>query len=194
MYDPEGTQAWDIRQLLGWIEKLGPEHIVLASDFGQAANPKPVDAWLRVGEALLDMGLPEKDLRRMVRDNPTYLLNLTPEEDTMVYEKDDPRSSLATATAARPDSGDAIAAAQYFDLRDNPGRACAERHPGPHAKRRTGTISTTGPWKASWRSWSPAPPRRSRCSPTTARRRSTNPGSSSSHPARRGSACTATAR
>lgn len=76
MYDPEGTQAWDPRQLLGWIEKLGPEHTVLASDFGQAANPKPVDAWLRVGETLLDLGLPEKDLRRMVRDNPTYLLNL----------------------------------------------------------------------------------------------------------------------
>jgi len=37
-----------------------------------------------------------------------------------VYDKDDPRSSLATATAPRPDSGDAIAAAQYFDLRDNP--------------------------------------------------------------------------
>jgi hypothetical protein len=33
-----------------------------------------------------------------------------------VYEKDDPRSSLATATAPRPDSGDTIAAAQYFDL------------------------------------------------------------------------------
>jgi hypothetical protein len=34
-----------------------------------------------------------------------------------VYEKDDPRSSLATATAPRPDTGDAIAAAQYFDFR-----------------------------------------------------------------------------
>jgi hypothetical protein len=31
---------------------------------------------MRVGEALLDLGLPEKDLRRMVRDNPAYLLNL----------------------------------------------------------------------------------------------------------------------
>lgn len=37
-----------------------------------------------------------------------------------MYEKDDPRSSLATTTAPRPDSGDAIAAAQYFDLRDTP--------------------------------------------------------------------------
>jgi hypothetical protein len=35
-----------------------------------------------------------------------------------VYEKDDPRSSLATATAPRRDSGDAIAAAQYFDLHE----------------------------------------------------------------------------
>ncbi len=76
MYDPEGTQKWDPKKLMTWIERLGPEHIVLASDFGQAANPKPVDAWLRVGTALLDLGLPEKDLRRMVRDNPTYLLNL----------------------------------------------------------------------------------------------------------------------
>lgn len=35
-----------------------------------------------------------------------------------MYNQDDPRSSLATATAARPDSGDAIAAAQYFDFHD----------------------------------------------------------------------------
>jgi hypothetical protein len=37
-----------------------------------------------------------------------------------VYEKDDPRSALATATAPRPDSGAAIAAAQYLDLRAAP--------------------------------------------------------------------------
>ncbi|EXU67624.1 hypothetical protein Z951_13305 [Streptomyces sp. PRh5] len=76
MYDPEGTQKRDPKRLLTWIEALGPEHTVLASDFGQAINPKPVDAWLRVAGALLDLGLPEKDLRRMVRDNPAYLLNL----------------------------------------------------------------------------------------------------------------------
>jgi hypothetical protein len=33
-----------------------------------------------------------------------------------VYDKDDPRASLGTATAPRPDSGDAIATAQYFDF------------------------------------------------------------------------------
>ncbi|WP_328616730.1 hypothetical protein OHS18_09775 [Amycolatopsis sp. NBC_00355] len=36
-----------------------------------------------------------------------------------MYEKDDPRSALATATAPGPDSGAAIAAAQYLDLHDN---------------------------------------------------------------------------
>lgn len=35
-----------------------------------------------------------------------------------MYEKDDPRAGLATV--ARPDSGDAIAAAQYLDLRETP--------------------------------------------------------------------------
>lgn len=33
-----------------------------------------------------------------------------------MYEKDDPRSGLATATAPRPDGGGPIAAPQYFDL------------------------------------------------------------------------------
>ncbi|NMR21359.1 DUF6282 family protein [Cellulomonas fimi] len=76
MYDPEGAMKWDIGQLYRWIEELGPEHVVLSSDLGQSTLPAPVDAYLRVGEALLDMGLPEKDLQRMVRDNPSFLLNL----------------------------------------------------------------------------------------------------------------------
>lgn len=76
MYDPEGLFGWQPQQLLRWIEQVGPEHTVLASDLGQHNTPKPVDAFLRVGEALLDLGLPSKDLRRMVRDNPSYLLSL----------------------------------------------------------------------------------------------------------------------
>lgn len=76
MYDPDGLFGWDPERLLNWIEQIGPEHTVLASDLGQNNTPKPVDAFLRVGEALLDLGLPEKDLRRMVRDNPSYLLDL----------------------------------------------------------------------------------------------------------------------
>jgi hypothetical protein len=76
MYDPESHMAWDIRSLLEWIERIGPDHTVLASDLGQFNTPPPVDAFIRVGSALLDLGLPEKDLRRMVRDNPSFLLGL----------------------------------------------------------------------------------------------------------------------
>lgn len=76
MYDPGATMKWDIKQLYHWIQEIGPEHTVLASDLGQANFPTPVDAFLRVAEALLDLGLPERDLQRMVRDNPSYLLSL----------------------------------------------------------------------------------------------------------------------
>lgn len=76
MYDPEGYRKWDPKQLLAWIEQIGPEHTVLASDLGQRGRPRPVDALLRVAEALLDLGLPERDLRRMVCDNPAFLLGL----------------------------------------------------------------------------------------------------------------------
>lgn len=76
MYDPEASLKWPIEKLYDWISALGPEHTVLASDFGQRGMPKPVDAFLRVCGALLDMGLSEKDLQLMVRDNPSFLLNI----------------------------------------------------------------------------------------------------------------------
>lgn len=76
MYDPEASMRWPIQQLFDWISALGPENTVLASDFGQRGMPRPVDAFLRVCGALLDLGLSERDLQQMVRDNPTHLLNL----------------------------------------------------------------------------------------------------------------------
>ncbi|TPW78250.1 DUF6282 family protein [Schumannella sp. 10F1B-5-1] len=76
MYDPEGTKKWDPKILLDWIETIGPEHTTLASDLGQPNRPLPVDAFIRVGEILLDLGVSERDLQRMTRDNPGYLLGL----------------------------------------------------------------------------------------------------------------------
>lgn len=77
MYDPEVAQArGGPEMLMRWIEQVGPEHTVLASDLGQRGRPMPVDSFIRVGGALLDLGLPEKELRLMVRDNPSFLLGL----------------------------------------------------------------------------------------------------------------------
>lgn len=76
MYDPGARMRWPVSQLMDWISALGPENTLIGSDLGQAGFPRPVDAFRRVAEALLDLGLPEKDLRRIVHDNPRELLSL----------------------------------------------------------------------------------------------------------------------
>jgi len=76
MYDPGAKMQWPLEQLYEWISALGPENTILASDLGQQGFPTPVDAFLRVAEGLLDLGLSEKDLRRITQDNQAYLLGL----------------------------------------------------------------------------------------------------------------------
>lgn len=75
-YDPEGTKKWDPKLLLDWIEDIGPERTVIASDLGQEGRPMPVDAFIRVATALLDLGLDEKSLRLVFCDNPAFLIGL----------------------------------------------------------------------------------------------------------------------
>ncbi|MEQ3553861.1 DUF6282 family protein [Pseudonocardia nematodicida] len=77
MYDPGARMRWPVTQLMEWISALGPEHTLLGSDLGQAGFPRPVDAFRRVAAALLDLGLEEKDLRRIVHDNPRELLGIS---------------------------------------------------------------------------------------------------------------------
>lgn len=77
MYDPQVANVrWEPELLMRWIEEVGPEHTVLASDLGQQGRPMPVDSFVRVGGALLDLGLPEKELQLIVRNNPSFLLGL----------------------------------------------------------------------------------------------------------------------
>ena len=76
MYDPGAKMQWPLEQLFEWISALGPENTILASDLGQQGFPTPVDAFLRVAEGLLDLGVSEKDLRRMTQDNQAFLLGL----------------------------------------------------------------------------------------------------------------------
>jgi hypothetical protein len=64
------------QDLLDWIELIGPDHTSLASDLGQVGNVLPVEAYVAVCERLLDSGVAEADVRRMVVDNPARLLGL----------------------------------------------------------------------------------------------------------------------
>jgi Family of unknown function (DUF6282) len=75
MYDEQSSfYNWDLDTLAKWIEAVGAERSTLGSDLGQDGNPLPTESFRKIVEALLDRGMPERDVRRMVADNPRELL------------------------------------------------------------------------------------------------------------------------
>lgn len=77
MYHPEVSQPdWPIEQLVEWIRKIGPERTTIGSDLGQKGNPLPADGYVWLVQSLLDHGISERDIRRMIADNPAFLLGL----------------------------------------------------------------------------------------------------------------------
>jgi len=76
MYDEESTfYHWDLDTLVKWVEAVGAERSTLGSDLGQDGNPLPTEAFRKIVDSLLDRGMPERDVRRMVADNPRRLLD-----------------------------------------------------------------------------------------------------------------------
>jgi hypothetical protein len=60
------------------IREIGPAHIVLSSDGGQANRPFPDDLIAGVAGQLRDLGITASELRQMMVDNPATLLGLPP--------------------------------------------------------------------------------------------------------------------
>jgi len=58
------------------IRAVGAANCVLATDGGQTFNPHPARMLRDFGEALMNEGVPEPDLRTMMRDNPARLLGV----------------------------------------------------------------------------------------------------------------------
>ena len=58
------------------IRTLGPEHCLLTSDLGQAANPLPPDGLQTYLQALRKAGFTQAEIDRMVKTNPAKLLGL----------------------------------------------------------------------------------------------------------------------
>ncbi|WP_432839736.1 DUF6282 family protein [Dactylosporangium sp. CA-092794] len=69
-------KIFPLQVLLDWIELVGPEHTALGSDLGQVGNPLPMEGYLAIVGRLLDSGVPERDIRLMVHDNPARLIGL----------------------------------------------------------------------------------------------------------------------
>jgi Family of unknown function (DUF6282) len=77
MYDDDSTfYHWDVGTLVAWIEAVGPERSTLGSDLGQMNNPLPTDSFRKIVAKLLERGISEDDIRRMVRDNAAELLGV----------------------------------------------------------------------------------------------------------------------
>ena len=73
------SPAWrsiSIDEVVETINKVGPEHYVLASDLGQVHNPAPPEGLRIYISLLLERGFDPEDIRIMVKDNPEKILGL----------------------------------------------------------------------------------------------------------------------
>ena len=77
MYDDRSSfHNWDIDVLMGWIDAVGVDSTTLGSDLGQRSNPLPTEAFTRIVGELLDAGLAEADVHKLVSTNPARMLGL----------------------------------------------------------------------------------------------------------------------
>lgn len=66
----------DRTEVIKIIEKVGTDKCVMATDFGSMLNPPPVEGMKLYIRLLLAMGIKEKDIRKMLVDNPSKLLGI----------------------------------------------------------------------------------------------------------------------
>jgi len=65
-----------LADIAGYIKALGSERLILSSDYGQVGNGRPVDGLATFAALLLEQGIEEKVLRKVLTENPGRLLNL----------------------------------------------------------------------------------------------------------------------
>ncbi len=66
----------EVGSALDEIRAVGPERCLLSTDMGQLDQPLPVEGLREFVFCLLELGVPPRDIGRMIRDNPSYLLGL----------------------------------------------------------------------------------------------------------------------
>jgi hypothetical protein len=58
------------------IRRVGPKRVVLATDFGQPFHPTPAEGMRIFCNNLLAVGIEKRDIEIMIKENPSYLLDL----------------------------------------------------------------------------------------------------------------------
>ena len=65
-----------VEEMVATARAVGIERCTIATDYGQAANPHPAEGFQQFGDALVDAGLTETEVRTMACTNPAQLLGL----------------------------------------------------------------------------------------------------------------------
>lgn len=77
MYDESSTfHAFPLQTLEEWIELVGPQRTILASDLGQANNPLPPQSLARIAGRLMENGLSREHVVDLLAGNPAALLGI----------------------------------------------------------------------------------------------------------------------
>jgi microsomal dipeptidase-like Zn-dependent dipeptidase len=63
-------------ELAKMIRRIGPEHVILATDGGQAGNPPPHEMLRLFIAGMLEAGFSDDEIRIMSIRNPARILNL----------------------------------------------------------------------------------------------------------------------
>jgi predicted TIM-barrel fold metal-dependent hydrolase len=75
MYPMWPTKA-GINGVVEMINAVGPERTILATDLGQIHNPPPWEGLRMFIRVLLEKGISKEALKRMVQNNPAYILGI----------------------------------------------------------------------------------------------------------------------
>ena len=66
----------DVKVIADCIKLVGAQHCVMGTDFGQADNPPAPEGFKMFIKAMLEQGIPEKDIEIMVKKNPAKLMKM----------------------------------------------------------------------------------------------------------------------
>ncbi len=63
----------DPKIMAGAIKEVGPERCIMATDFGQAHNPAPVEGMKMFIDSMLEYGIKKTGIKKMCAENPSKL-------------------------------------------------------------------------------------------------------------------------
>src|SRR5579872_5658444 len=79
------NKMFDMPEYAAAIRQVGPEHVILSSDLGQAGNPLHPDGLLAFFAGLKQQGFTDAEIALMSRTNPARALGLEPSAEIVTF-------------------------------------------------------------------------------------------------------------